>query len=94
MVILICYTVETSKLRKAAQLQNERSIMPIVTLEAASPHFSHSARQRGARTPACRVETYLDTVAGQQHSVESWRRQKCRRGTQECVRHTARLECV
>jgi len=55
-----------------------------------NPHFS----QRGARTHACRVETHLDTVAGQQHSVKSWRRQKRRRGAQECVRDTARFESV
>ena len=54
------------------KVQNDRSLT-----------VAGAGRRRGARTPAFRVETYLDTVAGQQHSVESWRR-----------RHTARLECV
>src|ERR1019366_4616587 len=38
---------------------------------------------RGARTPACRVETLLDASSPR----FTGRRQECRRGTQECVRH-------
>jgi len=36
----------------------------------------------GARTPACRVETHLDTIP-----QKTKRSHECERGTQECVRH-------
>ena len=39
--------------------------------------------KRGARTRACRVETLLDASV----SRTAGRRQECRRGTHECVRH-------
>src|ERR1035441_1669623 len=42
-----------------------------------------SQTNRGARTPACRVETLLDASSPR----FTGRRQECRRGTQECVRH-------
>src|SRR5258706_10028 len=38
--------------------------------------------QRGARTRACRIETYLD--------ARSMRRDESRCGTHECVRHVTR----
>ena len=53
----------------------------------ARPDFSSILRRRGARTRACRVETRLDTVVGRQQCDGTQRRQECRRGTHECVRH-------
>src|ERR1017187_5865125 len=41
----------------------------------------------GARTRTCRVETRLDTLAAGEPDVGAKRRQECRRGTHECVRH-------
>src|ERR1019366_9282612 len=41
----------------------------------------------GAGTHACRVETRLDTCSGLRRCVETERRQECRRGRQECLRH-------
>ena len=68
-----------------------------------SPGFSESMRKlhepcgarlvdrRGARTPACRVETHLDTCSVFDTVCESCgrtgRREESRRGTQECVRY-------
>ena len=61
---------------------------------ALDPHFSHLARGSGARTPACRVETLLDTLVGDGQSAETGRRHECRRGTQECVRHIVTTEAA
>src|ERR1019366_6883351 len=44
-------------------------------------------RKRGVRTPACRVETLLDTLARRGQRSGGGRRHEWRRGTHECVRH-------
>ena len=59
----------------------------ITFLSAAGP-LRQVRRRRGARTPACRVETpalLFDTVC--ESCARTGRREKSRRGTQECLRY-------
>ena len=57
-------------------------MLRMVAREGSLTRISHTPRGNVAHAPCVPCRDYLDTVAGQQHSVESWRRQECRRGTQ------------